>query len=431
MLAGKIIKNTLSQGAGKGFALAFSLATTAILTRHLGVSGFGVYTFATVFVVFAAAMSDWGTNLIGVREAVKKGVDKNDFFSSLALIRILFATTALLVVNLVVRLNPVWDDKIIPVTIASIAIWFLSLRVSFAMIFHAILRLEFSALMEIVYSVSFFLLASALVLKAVDVNTILGAWVLATGLAALSGYLIVRKFIQLKKTIKWKTIAPVLKESIPMGALLLVFSIYNRVDTLILEHFHGSSAVGIYGLSYRVYENLVLGAAYFMNTLLPVFSAASLQNPKKIYSLFQKAFDVLVIFGMAIALLFFFFAPFVINLLGGGEFQASIPLLRVLLVALLITYLNHLTGYSLVAFRKQKASLYIAVVALTLNVVLNLMFIPKFSFYAAAWITVATEGFVFLATMLVVKRTINYLPTLANTPRTLYDIFRGKYRDLF
>jgi len=81
--------------------------------------------------------------------------------------------------------------------------------------------------------------------------------------------------------------------------------------------------------------------------------------------------------------------------------------LRILVFATFIAYFNHLTGYSLIALGKQKVSLIVAIIALVWNVSLNLIFIPRYSYLAAAAITIATEGLVLILTSVYLARKFN------------------------
>jgi len=99
-------------------------------------------------------------------------------------------------------------------------------------------------------------------------------------LIAYLGAISVLSFL-VSKTIKFKLnwdkvfIKKFIKESLPMGAILLMFTVDNKIDTVMLGSLKGSGAVGIYSVSYRIYDVLILGAAYFMNSLLPVLSQYS------------------------------------------------------------------------------------------------------------------------------------------------------------
>lgn len=217
-----------------------------------------------------------------------------------------------------------------------------------------------------------------------------------------------------------------------MGALLLVFSIYNRIDIIILEHFQGVGVVGIYNLAYKIHENLILGAAFLMNAAFPILSHAfARRSSLDIRALYRKVFGILGLGGFVVALLFFIFASPTVRILTGSQypqFIESVGALRILVFATFLSYFNHLSGYSLIAFGKQRVSLLIGILALAFNVGTNLFFIPRYSWMAAAVITVSTECIVFFLSSYALWRAIRVAPSLLLLTRAAHELIvkRGK-----
>ena len=69
------IWNTIVQILGKIGGVGISLITTGILTRKLGVTGYGNFVLIGSLFVLLDALADFGTTTIGVRE-VSKDEDK-------------------------------------------------------------------------------------------------------------------------------------------------------------------------------------------------------------------------------------------------------------------------------------------------------------------------------------------------------------------
>ena len=85
-------------------------------------------------------------------------------------------------------------------------------------------------------------------------------------------------------------------------------------------------------------------------------------------------------------------------------------------------------GYTIIALRKQAKSFYIAGLALGFNLTVNLVFIPLFSYKAAAVNTVLTEGLVLVLSSIVVYKKLAWFPRLTSFPKTLIDIIKKKGR---
>ncbi len=414
----KIAFNTIIQILGRAVVIGFTIITTALLTRRLGVAGYGDYVFVTAFLMFFSSMADWGTGIISVREASKDRNLEKKIYGNALLLRLAIATLSFFVINLLILLLPQFSKLVLPAVIASTLLFFWSLRTSCQIIFQTKLRFEQHVLVEIFASGLFVLFLILVLGFSSSLSLIFLALSSASLLAAILALILGQRLTGFDLQPDWKLMKRIVKEALPTGALLLVFSIYNRIDIFILQSLKGAEPVGIYGLAYKVHDNLVLGAAFLANAFFPVISQYGNINElekrfEPMREIYQKLFDVLLMAGLVMVVFVLIFSPLIIQIIGGREFSASILTLRILVLGAFIAYFNHLTGYSLIALGKQKISLIIAVVALVWNIGLNLLLIPRFSYLAAASITIATEGLVLILTSLYLARKFNLKPAIS------------------
>jgi O-antigen/teichoic acid export membrane protein len=200
-----------------------------------------------------------------------------------------------------------------------------------------------------------------------------------------------------------------------------------------LGSLKGSGAVGIYAVAYRVYDVLILGAAYLMNSLLPVLSHYAQQpnGREKLKTIYQKSFDILLMMGLVAVVFSFFFSPLLVKFLTQQrfvEFFDSIGVLKILSLAIFFAYFNHLTGFTIVSLSRQNKYFLVALSALVFNVLANFLIIPRFSYYGAALITVLTEGVVLVITTFFIYRFLKIKPSLFTFPQTFKQLVkkRGK-----
>src|SRR5919109_5676528 len=66
-VARRVAWNTLTQAGARIVTLGLAVLITSVLTRHLGVSGYGVYVTVTVYVPFFALFFDAGLTTFVVR----------------------------------------------------------------------------------------------------------------------------------------------------------------------------------------------------------------------------------------------------------------------------------------------------------------------------------------------------------------------------
>ncbi|MCL4389994.1 MAG: flippase [Patescibacteria group bacterium] len=409
-LTRKIAANTAAQMTGKAASTVLGVVITILLTRYLGPAGFGTFTFILVFVTMFGTAADWGLTLITVREASQDARVANEIIGNVLVIRLLLAALAAAVAVAVMHLLPYDPLTQTLVLIASLTLLAISLKTSFQIIFNVKLRMENTAISDFCANLLTMLLVFGVINFNWGITGVVLAYLAGDIFSALVAGFLGFRLLPIRLSLAHPATRYLLLESLPMGAILVTFTIYNRIDTVILSAVKGDVAVGFYGAAYRIFEVLVLGAAYFSNAILPLISNLAQHDRVKLGEIYRKAFVVLLLLGSAVAAVNYLLAPLGIALIAGAKFAPAVPALQILSLALVVSYLNHLNGYTLIALGKQWWSFVVAIGALFLNVGLNWILIPYFSLYGAAAITFVTEGSIALASVILIHKMIGVSP---------------------
>jgi len=399
----KSILNTWVQIVAKGITVLISLVVTGLLTRKLGASVYGSYTLVTSVLLLLDSISDFGTKVIGVKEASgKEGEDRNKLFMQVAWTRLL---TTLVAFILGVVLIFTWGGFATiksEVFIALMMIWFTSVAGSLEIIFQTELRMGLKVLIDVLFPL-IFLIILLFWHNPISLMWVFGTYLIARVLSLSIGWKLLKKVLGSFKLeiFNKKFILGFLKASWPMGIYMLIFTGYDRaIDSLMIDKFMGVEQVAFYGLAYKIYSNMVQPAYYFVNSIFPILSGKSEHKNK----LFKQS--ILIVLGALVVIipLAYYLAPLAIKILAGNGFESSVTVLRILLIPLFFSYINHLFGFTLIAKGGQKQMLILGVVVLILNFTGNLLMIPKFGIMGAAWVTGFTEGLACLLTILALKR---------------------------
>ena len=387
----KPILNTLVQVGGKAVMILFSLVTTGILTRRLGVSVYGNYMLITSVFLLFDSLADFGTKVIGVREASKKKEDeRNEVYIQVAWFRLITSLLAMMGGLLLIFFWSGFSQIKLEALVALVMIVFTSIAGSLEIIFQTELRMDLKVLVDILFPL-IFLITLLLWPEAITLLWVFGVYLLARILSLILGFDLVKKAWK-TFTFRWwnrKFLWSFLKETWPMGIYMILFSGYDRaVDSILIKQFVGAEKLAFYGLAYKIYGNLIQPAYFFVNSIFPMMSNAE-TNRKK---LFVKSTWLM---GAGILLMvptIYWLSPWIISVLAGNEFGESVLILRILLVALVFAFISHLVGFTVIAKGGQRQILMIGLVSLVVNIVGNLIAIPLFGIVGAAWVTVATEG---------------------------------------
>jgi O-antigen/teichoic acid export membrane protein len=398
-----VAKNTLWQTLGRAIILICSLITTYFLTRLLGVEVWGNYIFITNIILIAFNLADFGAGTITFRNLAWPKLTKNQkraIFSQSLTIKLSFTSITLIILAILIFSLDQFESIRLPTLLSSPVIIFLSLRTLAEATFMAhsqfLVKASFETIAAVISIIGISLISQ--IYSKITLGQSLLIWGSGAAISATIAFIsLKRRFPNIVTlSLRFNEAKKFLRQSAPIGIRQLVFALYDAgIDSFFLKTLIGSAAVGFYGLPYKIYTNLILGAAFFMNSLFPIIIKKGHRN---INPTLKRGAIFLLTSGLAIGLLVTFSAPTIIKIIGGEAFLASVPVLRILMLALVLGYLNHLTGYTMIALRAEKQLLYFSLLALAINLAGNWLLIPYFGIIGAAWTTVATEASILFTT---------------------------------
>ncbi len=384
----RLAVNTGVQILGKAITVLMSLITTGILTRKLGIEVYGQYIFITSILIFFDSLADFGTSIIGVREASREEGEKQiKVWSNTMVSRLIMAGFSLtLGIIFIFSWNDFREIRVEAI-LAWVMILFTSLVGSLGIVWQTRIRMEIKVLVEVMFP-TIFLLCLWFFGGNISLKWVFGTYLLARIVTLAWGWWLGRGTINFRLIDK-KLISKLLKISWPMGVYLLIFSAYDRaVDSLMIQRYFGAREVAWYGLAYKIYGVLIQPAYFLVNGIFPILSSKK-DNNKKIFSL---SMGILILASIAIIIGVWLMAPTIVSILAGNEFEASVGVLRILIMALLFAYMGHLVGFTLISKEGQKDMLGLGLIVLIFNLTGNLIAIPRYGIMGAATVTVLTEA---------------------------------------
>lgn len=181
-----------------------------------------------------------------------------------------------------------------------------------------------------------------------------------------------------------------LVEAVPLAIGFALTIAMMKIDILMLSLLDTFDAVGQYSIGYKfsdMIDTIALAAVAPVSTMLV---AAWPTQPEVFRTRSRAAATMFTLAGGACVVAFWPSAEPAIRLLYGDRFAASAPAARLLVVGAAIMGLILLGIFLLTAAGKQRRYPVVAIFGLVLNVVLNLVLIPRMSYYGSAVATVIT-----------------------------------------
>lgn len=190
---------------------------------------------------------------------------------------------------------------------------------------------------------------------------------------------------------------PLFKEGTALSLVTFLWMIYFRIDTLMLGLLQDDLEVGIYNAAYRLTEGI-----YFLPSVILMVYFPRLARNEEFKKLYHNLFKWLTVLGIFTSVVVYLSAPWIIKILYTDDFIQSVPVLKILAIAIFFVFIGHLTTQSLIALDKNKTYLVFTSLGAAINVILNLMLIPSYGSLGAAWATSLTECLVLAGTGLAI-----------------------------
>jgi O-antigen/teichoic acid export membrane protein len=413
----RVIWNTAVQLAGRLISIALWLVAFAIVTRYLGVTGFGEYSLVLAFVAVLVPIADLGLTLTAVRELRANPEREDEILSDAFGLRLLVATTAAVVLVAISPLFPYSDRVESALRIAAIGLFFLVLSGVPTMVFQARIRLDLAALVDLVTAASTLALIVLVTQADLGFTSLIVASVIAAVLTALTGFMLAARFVRLRPSFHRKRLVALLLSTLPVGLFATFAIIHFKVDTVLLSLLQPVEDVGIYSAAYRFLEQALFFPALFMASVYPILASLIANQDQGLQLAVDKSLTFLLATAVPLAAGCFILAPDIITLIAGKAFDDAVEPMRVLVFATVFIFTDTLFASLLILFRQQRQLVLVIGGALVLNVALNLILIPPFSYMGAAAATVVTEGLAGVAMIAAVLRYSGLSLHLAPLPR--------------
>jgi O-antigen/teichoic acid export membrane protein len=401
--ARRVAKNSLAPMLLNLFNRAIDFAFAALMLRVLRPESAGDYYFAVVIVGWFEILMNFGLNTLLVREVSKDRAQARRYLVNTTILRLMLSGLAFPLAlafvaawNSGVRLSIDGGMAIVVLMVAQVPS---SLSTGLTAMFYAYEKHEYPAAISIV---------SVLLKVAFGVPLLLAGWGIL-GLVLVSVVVNTLTLILLSQLIKRLGIDsspirfkqaesdPALRrsmgrESFPLMINHLLATLFFKIDVPLLQSLQGATVVGLYGAAYKWIDALNIIPAYSTIALFPVMSRQAGEDKPALLRSYRIGVKLLVALALPLAVATTFVAPTLMLILGGREYLPhSAIALQIMIWSIPFGWINSITNYVLIALGQQTKLTRAFAIGLAFNAIANLLLIPRFSYVAAAAITILSE----------------------------------------
>jgi O-antigen/teichoic acid export membrane protein len=387
-----IFKNTFFSGITAFSNLCYFLLTL-LAARKLGEVDYGKFCFALAFVTLFEVLISSGFSRLMIREVARDKSTVRNYVNNILPMMMISAALSVVVIFFVAGIQQTSPDGRLAVQILAVSMVFKTFSVFFRSLFRAYEIFQWETLATLIERVSLLVGGIGVLYAGLGLVALCSVFPIIRGLNLLITVFLISKMVVAPRLAwDWQAWKRIVRNSIPFALATMTFTIYYRIDTVMLSFLKNDKEVGWYNAAYQLVEGLILIATVISPVVFVRFSVLYVHSKESLRSLFEKVSRYMLAIAVPISVLGVILAPKGVLFLYGPQYLASGLALQTMIVGTVFIFLRILCGTMLGAVDRQMVYLKIVGASLLLNVGANFFLIPRYGAFGASIATLLTES---------------------------------------
>ncbi len=378
--------------------IIIGLAVTIYVIKYLGPKDFGLLSYTLSIVGILYPFATLGIDAILFRNIIKDKENEKDLIYTARVLRFV----ASIIIAIIATISIYLYSENIDFLIIGIILLFGLIVDSFE-----VYRAYFSAIVKTKYiaisSINSMVISSLVKVGFIFLKLNVIWFALAFVIQKIINILTLRYFYNKQSASSIPKYNNKLAKSMVSDSWPLIFTsfagiLYMYTDQILIEYFLGFKDVGLYATAVKLIMFFYVIPSIISNIIYPKIMELHkrLSRDEYIKKLNLIYFSNFLI-AILILLFFILFGEWIILFLFGEEFVASVEVLLIYSFGLIFVFFAANNNKLLMIDNLQKLMLSRNILGLILNIILNIILIPKYEINGAAYATVMTEIFILLS----------------------------------
>ncbi|KKQ80071.1 MAG: Polysaccharide biosynthesis protein [Parcubacteria group bacterium GW2011_GWC2_38_7] len=368
-----------------------------LVARAIGVEDLGKYTFALSFTTIFAVFVDWGLTQALITKSAKEKGKIEKYLGSILATKLFFSLIVYALVVLVINLMHYPEITKNLVYVCGVIMLLDQVTLTFWGVFRGQRNLKYEAI-SVIINQALILISGLFIL-----------WLKLPLIYLLIPYLIGSSFSLVFSTVSCKKILKIdfwqncnldnlrliFKIALPFALIAIFSRVYGYLDTVMLSKLVGDKAVGWYSVAMKIPFAFQFIPAALAAAIFPAFSYQFVHDKAQLKLTYERVMRFLAIIVLPIAVGIGVLAKPIIMFFYGSEYLPSVLSLQILMASLFFVFINFPLGSLLNGCERQNTNTKLVGLTMVLNIALNLLLIPKFSFIGSSISFLVCQIFLF------------------------------------
>ncbi len=410
-----IMKNAIWLFTGEIIGRLLKLVIVVFATRQLGVEGWGVFSYALAFVSFFYVLGDFGINTFITREMSKDKISKNEHFATSFILKIsmlaIFFISSILIGPYLGKIKL----SVNIITILSLLIFSDTIRSFILSINRSLEKMENEAFSNVLMNTITTLLGIILLSQNSKPISLAIAYCTGSIISSIFVFWSVRNEI---KNIDWKFSKKSLQKIFDFSWPLIIIGLFSfifSIDNIMLGQMKSTIDVGLYSAAGRLVAFTTIIPSLISTSVFPILSKNE-SNTEKSTMIFEKIMIIVFTIGIPLVVGGFILRQKIMLLVFGQSYVSGSLTLGILMFSILASFPNFVLSNMIFSKNLQKIFVRATAIGLILNLVLNIILIPKIGAVGAALSTTIAQLLIMTINWQLLKRYVSFsiIPKLWN-----------------
>ena len=373
-------------------AMLLSLISVPFMTRHLGTVDYGYYVTATSYLFILAGITEAGLTQLGMREfSVRTGEERERFLRNLVGLRLTLTVVGIAAGVLFTFVAGSQGVVVLGIAILGLGSLLSLTQQTYQVTLAARLQFGWISVLELIRQAT--LSGAIIALVAVGAglvpfffaSVLSGTAILVVTLALLRQEAAIAPLADLQA---WKRMVV---EVLPYAAASAVGLIYFRLAVIVMSFIASDHETGIYSAAVRIIETIGVIPWMLVSGAFPILARAARDDAARLRYGLGRLFDVSLLLGLLLCGGMAIGAPFAVEVVAGPQFDASVPVLRLLSLTTVSSFLVATWSFGLLSLGRYSSLLRCNLLAVAVAAVLCGVLIPSMGAEGGALATFGAE----------------------------------------
>lgn len=391
----RFLKGVMSTGIASILNIASGFVSIMVAVRHVSKEHYGVYILMFVTIYSLVTISDLGLNMSVTKHITgQRDNDKFDLFNTMLCFKLLSSVIFASIIFAAERIffNIFKSDIFFEIAIyIPILFVFESLRGFLQSSLQGFHHYKHIAVAQVIFSwTSLFLVIIFLIHFKLGIKGLIYAKLIA--LISSITYQMTPFYRKAEIKFERELFKGIFNFGFPLGLNSILSFVFTRIDTILIGAFLAPIQVAYYGTASKIPDACRQLFESFRSVFFPNMSELfSKHKTREAEKLLENSLRLISFFIFFSALLVYIFRYDLVRIIFSSRYLESAPVLALLMISLSIGLIGNLLGTSLVAAGHSKLPMIINIVDTSVNVVANIIMIPKFGVTGAAYAAILSR----------------------------------------